>query len=228
MLSPRSSFLAGVKAILPISLGVIPFGLISGVIAIEVGLPIVAAFAMSLLVFAGAAQLVAAQLISVNTPSLIIILATCIVNLRFIMYSASIAPYFAHLSRPWKWLSAYLLTDQAYALAITHFMQHPHNVYKHWYFLGAGFTMWCVWQVGSAIGILLGTQVPAGWQLDFTIPLAFMALLMPAITDRVFAVVALVAAITAVLTATLPFKLGLLISAFVGISIGLLLKEKTA
>src|SRR5512136_1714836 len=123
MHSRRSEFVAGIKAELPILLGVTPFGMIYGVLAMGAGLPANAAMAMSSIVFAGSAQFVGAQLIRVGTPGIVIVLTTFIVNLRHMLYSASIAPHLAHLSRRWKWLLAYLLTDEAYAVTITHYIQ---------------------------------------------------------------------------------------------------------
>ena len=123
MPSPRSEFLAGVKAELPILLGVIPFGLIYGVLASGAGLPASLSLAMSSIVFAGSAQFIAAQLIGAGTPALVLILTTLVVNLRHMLYSASVAPYVKHLRPPWKWLLAYLLTDEAYAVTILHYQE---------------------------------------------------------------------------------------------------------
>ena len=158
MRSPRSEFIAGVRAELPILLGVTPFGMIYGVLAMGAGLPVGAAMAMSSIVFAGSAQFVGAQLIRSGTPGMVIVLTTFIVNLRHMLYSASIAPHLAHLSRRWKWLLAYLLTDEAYAVTITRYNQAADSANKHWYLLGAGLALWSTWQVSTAVGIFLGAQ----------------------------------------------------------------------
>lgn len=123
--SPRRAFGNGVKGVAPILLGVIPFGMIYGVLAVGAGLTPLAAQAMSSVVFAGSAQFVAAGLFRVGAPGVVLVLTTLIVNLRHVLYSASVAPYLAHLSWRWKALLAYLLTDEAYAVAITHYLSLP-------------------------------------------------------------------------------------------------------
>ena len=220
--SSHSEFIAGVKAELPILLGVIPFGMIYGVLAMSAGLPVGAAMAMSSIVFAGSAQFVGAQLIRLGTPGIVIVLTTFIVNLRHMLYSASIAPHLAHLSRKWKWLLAYLLTDEAYAVTITRYNQvAADSANKHWYLLGAGLALWSTWQVSTAVGIFLGAQVPSSWSLDFTLALTFIALVVPVLRDRPSMAAALSAGVIAVLAADLPYKLGLMIAAIGGIAIGL-------
>ena len=223
MPSSRSEFIAGVKAELPILLGVIPFGLIYGVLASSAGLPASLAQAMSSIVFAGSAQFIAAQLIGAGTPALVLILTTLVVNLRHMLYSASVAPYIKHLRPQWKWLLAYLLTDEAYAVTILHYQETEDTplAHKHWFFLGAGLALWSTWQVSTAVGIFVGAQVPASWSLDFTLALTFIALVVPALKDRAGWVAALVGGTVAVLAAGLPFKLGLILAALTGILAGL-------
>jgi 4-azaleucine resistance transporter AzlC len=223
--SRRLEFIAGVKAELPILVGVSPFGMIYGVLALSAGLPATLAFAMSFVVFAGSAQFVAAQLVGAGAPGIVIIFTTFIVNLRHALYSASVAPYLKHLGRRWKWLLAYLLTDEVYAVAITRLVQESASPSRspcvQWYCLGAGLAQWSVWQASTAVGIALGTQIPPGWALDFTIALTFIALVVPALTDRPSVAAALSAGIIAVLAAGWPHKLGLIAAAVGGILVGL-------
>ena len=225
MLSRRSEFMSGVQAELPILLGVSPFGLIYGVLAVGAGLPPALAFAMSSVVFAGSAQFVGAQLIGSGAPAIVILSTTFIVNLRHALYGASVAPHVKHLSLRWKYLLAYLLTDEVYAVTITRFAREsasgfgsPH---RHWYFLGAGVAQWTAWQASTAMGIALGAQIPPGWGLDFTVALTFIALVVPAITDRPSLAAALSAGIVALLAAGWPYNLGLVVAAIIGISVGL-------
>ena len=226
MVSKRSEFLNGIKGILPILLGVLPFGLIYGVSARSAGLPVIAAQAMSFIVFAGSAQFVTVQLISAGVPVVIIVLTACLLNLRHALYSASVAPYVKQLPRRWKMLLAYVLTDEAYAVTITHYHQGDEIGYKHWYFLGTGLTLWIVWQISTAIGIVLGANVPASWSLDFTLPLTFIALVIPSLRTRAEWIAAAAAGVVAVLAAGLPLNLGLLVATLVGIALGLGLEVK--
>lgn len=226
MNSPRSEFFAGVKAEAPLLLGVIPFGMIYGVLAISAGLPPVVAQAMSLIVFAGSSQFIGVRLIGEGALAVVILVTTFIVNLRHGLYSASVAPYIRHLSRLWKWLLAYLLTDEAYAIAILHYepqdIDQPAN--KHWYHFGTGITLWSSWQLSTAVGIFLGAQVPASWGLDFTLALTFIAIVVPALKDRPSVAAALSAGIVAVLADDLQYQLGLILAAAVGIFVGVIVE----
>jgi 4-azaleucine resistance transporter AzlC len=227
--SPRQEFWSGVKAELPILVGVIPFGMIYGVLALSAGIPPAAAQAMSAIVFAGSSQFVAAQLFGITAPGLVIIMTAGIINLRHALYSASVAPYIRFLHPIWKWLLAYLLTDEAYAVAITHYGsedKNPSMGNKHWFFLGAGLALWSSWQLSTALGIFLGAQVPKSWSLDFTLALTFIALVVPGLKDKPAIACALSAGICAVLLAGLPYGLGLFAAAMVGIGVGLNLEVR--
>ncbi|WP_227355349.1 AzlC family ABC transporter permease [Haladaptatus salinisoli] len=224
MSSPRADFLSGVRVSLPITLGIVPFGTVAGVAAVSVGIPAVHALAMSVVIFAGASQLAAVELIGKSAPAAVIVLTVLIINLRMMMYSASIAPHFERLSTRWKAALSYLLTDQAYAVSLVEF-ESDETTNRRWYYLGVAAPLWVTWQAATVAGILLGANVPAGWHLDFAIPLVFLAVLVPAVTDRPTVVAALVGGTTAVAADGLPFDLGLVVAAIVGIAAGLLVEE---
>ena len=140
--TPLREYWRGVRDEAPILLGVAPFGLIFGALAIAAHIEIPVAQAMSSIIFAGASQFIAAQMIGTGTSGLVILLVVFVVNLRHALYSASVAPHVRHLAPGWKFLLAYLLTDEAYAVTITHYHQDDDPTNKHWYFLGAGLTLW--------------------------------------------------------------------------------------
>ena len=173
-------FLAGWRDELPIVLGVAPFGMIYGLLALSAGLSHGTAQAMSSVVFAGSAQFIAAQLIRESSPAGVIVLTVFVVNLRHALYSASMAPHLRALRPGWKAGLAYLLTDEAYAVAITRYLRDAGrsevSPYRHWYVFGAGLTLWAAWQWSTAAGIFVGARVPASWSLDFTLALTFIAL----------------------------------------------------
>ncbi|MES0361599.1 MAG: AzlC family ABC transporter permease [Anaerolineales bacterium] len=224
---PRDEFLAGVKAVLPMMIGVIPFGMIYGILALNAGLPASAAQAMSAIIFAGSSQFVSAQLFSLSVPAVINVFTVGVINLRHSLYSASISPYVAKLPNRWKWTLAYLLTDEAYAVTILRYQEEDDDHNKHWFFLGAGLTLWTTWQLSTAAGVFLGVSVPASWSLDFTLALIFIALTVPAIKDRASLGAAVSAGVIAVIAFSLPLKLGLLAAAFIGIVVGLLIERKS-
>jgi 4-azaleucine resistance transporter AzlC len=222
----RQEFFNGVRAVLPLLVGVSPFGMIYGVLARQAGIPANAAQAMSSILFAGSAQFIIAQLFSSPTPAAIMILTIAVVNLRHALYSASIAPYVKHLRPAWKAILSYLLTDEAYVVSILHYEDGTDDGNKQWFFLGAGLGLWLIWQLSTAAGILLGAVIPPAWSLDFTLPLTFIAIVLPALKDRAAVVAALVAGVIAVLAFGLPYKLWLVVAALVGITAGLLVEGR--
>ena len=161
-----------------------------------------------------------------------VVATVAVVNLRHALYSASVAPFVRRLNAGWKALLAYLLTDEAYAVVITRYLRDEGRAtappYRHWYFLGAGATLWACWQVSTAAGVFLGAKVPESWSLDFTLPLTFIALVFPGLRDRPAAAAALSAGVLAVLAAGLPYKLGLMVAALVGIAVGLVAEGRRA
>jgi 4-azaleucine resistance transporter AzlC len=225
----RSEFIAGVRAEVPILLGVIPFGLIFGVLAIGAGLSPVLAQAMSFIVFAGSAQFIAIPLLGAGVATAVLWLTTFIVNVRHMLYSASVAPFMQQLPAGWRWLLAYLLTDEAYVVSILHYNDDTvSDTHKHYFLLGAGLTLWTTWQMSTAAGIFLGGQVPNSWGLDFTLALTFMAMVMPVLKDRPSVAAALAAGIVAVLANSLPYKMGLMLAAVTGIIVGMLIEGRGA
>ena len=224
---PRAEFLSGLKAELPLMIGVIPFGMIYGILAIAAGLPPSAAQAMSVIIFAGSSQFVSAQLFGLGAPAIINFFTIGVINLRHALYSASIAPYLQKLPNRWKLLLAYLLTDEAYAVTIIYYQEHSDDRNKHWFFLGSGLTLWTTWQLSTAAGILLGASVPASWSLDFTLALIFIALVVPTLKDRASLGAALTAGVAAVLLFSLPLKTGLLAASLIGILVGLFLEGRS-
>ena len=220
MSKQHRSFWAGVRAELPLLIGVAPFGMIYGVLALNAGLTPAPAQMMSSIVFAGSAQFITAQLVRDAVPGLVIVLTIAVVNLRHLLYSASIAPYVRSLPMRWKLLLSYLLTDEAYAVTILHYEQGESNPSGHWFFLGAGLALWTCWQMCTALGILLGATLPEAWPLDFALPITFIALIMPALKDRPATAAALSAGIVALLAYGLPYKLGLMLAGVLGIVVG--------
>ena len=166
------------------------------------------------------------QLVHEATPGLVIVLTIAVVNLRHILYSASLAPYVASLPTRWKAILSYLLTDEAYAPTILHYERDGVTPHIHWFWLGAGCTLWVFWQISTAVGIFLGTALPEAWSLDFALPLTFIAMLMPVLRDQPAIAAAVSAGLVALLTFSLPYRLGLILAALVGILIGTLLERR--
>lgn len=221
-----SMFWSGVREEVPLLVGVFPFGMIYGALALNAGLGLAASQMMSSIVFAGSAQFITAQLVHDAAPGLVIVLTIAVVNLRHMLYSASLAPYLEKLPIRWKALLAYLLTDEAYAPTALKFEREGASPLGHWFLLGAGLALWSTWQVSTGLGIFLGASIPQNWPLDFALPLTFIALVMPVLRNRPAVMAALSAGLVALLAYNLPFKLGLILAALTGILVGTLLEGR--
>lgn len=216
-----------VRDVSPLLIGVAPFGVIAGVAAVDAGLSPVQAYSLSPLIFAGAAQLATLDLLARDAAVAVVILTPLVINARHIMYSAALAPWFRPLPTTRKAGLAYLMTDQAFAMSILRYARTEEPIGDRVaYYLGVALSLWLTWQVTSIIGIAVGGGIPPEWSLDFAVPLVFLALLFPSITDRPTAVAAVVGAAVAVAAADLPFNLGLPVGAMSGITAGFLVEAR--
>ena len=216
-MSSRTAFQAGLRDVVPVVVGIVPFGLVAGAAAVDAGLSGLQAVGLSVVVFAGASQLAAIDILGNNAPLAVVVGTILVVNLRMVMYSASIAPTFGDVRARWRALVAYLLTDQAYALSVTR-----EDGSRLAYYLGVAAPLWVVWQLCTVIGVVVGARVPPWLPLDFALPLVFLALLVPAIDDATTAAAALVGGTLATLGTGLPYELGLPLGAVCGVAAGLL------
>ncbi len=227
MATSRQEFFAGVRAELPLIVGVVPFGFIYGALAVQLGVPASIAQAMSLVIFGGSAQFIAAPLVVAQAPAAVLVLTVFAVNLRHALYSASLAPYLSKLSLGWKALLAYMLTDEAYAVAIARFQKPDEAQNRHWFLFGTEATLWIFWMLSTALGIIVGAQASAEWSLDFVLPLTFIGIVVPMLKNRAYVICAIVAAIGGVIAFGLPYKLGYIVAAIVAIAIGFVIEKRT-
>lgn len=231
-MSPRCrSALLGARDTIPMLVGALPFGIIFGTLAVSSGFSATATLAMSALVFAGSAQFIAIGLIASGTGLLVILLTTLIVNLRHLLYSASLLPYVRHLSQRWRLPLAFWLTDESYAVAHRHYLNSQVPLAdKHWYFLGSCIAMYSNWFACTLVGVLLGRSLPglAGWGLDFAMVATFIGIVVPLLRTRPMLIAALVAAAVAVAAHGLPYKLGLMLAALAGVVAGILAERRVA
>jgi len=190
------------------------------------GIAPLVAMLISVVVFAGASMVAAAQLLASGTPALLVVLTTLFINLRFMMYSASLRLHFGREPLGWRLLMAYLQADNVYGLTIMRYADKPDAPGERDFFMGAALVVWAAWQLAVAAGILIGAGVPASWRLEFAAPLAFIAMTIPLLRDRAMVGAAIVAGLTVVASNALPFKLSIPIAALAGIGAGLALERK--
>ncbi len=212
------SFGSGVMKVSPLMLGVIPFGIICGASSIEAGISAKEAVLMSVVVFAGASQLAVVQLMHSEASWLVILVTGIVINLRMLMYSVSLAGYLGNESTLRKMGVAYLLTDQAYATSLQEFRENRSGtLHRLMFYLGVAGLMWLSFIVSTAVGAVLGRVIPSAWDLGFSVPLTFLALLMNTVKKPEFRKAAWLGAGCGILLHGLPFNLGMLLGAVAGI-----------
>lgn len=220
----RESIKQGLKDGFPTVVGSMPFGMLVGSASTAAGMDPWMAMAMSIIVYAGASQLAAIQLMAQAAPALIVVATVLVVNLRFVLYSATLAPFFRQFPTLERTAMAYLITDHVFALVSTKALDergHANaSLHVPTYYLTITVAQWIFWQITVAFGIFLGTLIPKEWSLDFAIPLVFLAIVMPALATRAHWVTAITASIAALFAAALPLKLGLIAAALVGVAMG--------
>lgn len=192
---------AGASAVAPMLLGVVPFGLVAGAAPVAHGFGGETAMGLSTVVFAGASQLAIVDVLSQGGSAVVAILAACTINLRMVLYSASLAPYLAHESTRRRLGAAYLLNDQVYALSVTHWAGEQRAEGRLAFYLGAGVLLWAGWVAATIAGVLLGSAVPDSVPLDFAVPLVFLVLLIPLLVDRPAVAAAVAGGVVAVVAA---------------------------
>jgi len=215
---------AGMAAVAPMMVGVIPFGLVAGATPVARGLGGATAIGFSTIVFAGASQLAAIDVLADGGSALVAATAACTINLRMLLYAASLAPHLAHVSLGRRLGAAYVLVDQNYAVAIARWSTGETDPASRLpFYLGAGGLLWTVWQLSTLVGVVVGARVPDDVPLDFAVPLVFLVLLVPTLGAPPALAAAAAGGGGAVLAAELGAgDLSILAGAVIGIAAGVL------
>jgi predicted branched-subunit amino acid permease len=225
-MSWRDDARAGATAVLPLLLGVVPFGLVAGAAPVEGGLGAWSAIGFSTIVFAGASQLAAIDVLVDGGTWVVAAIAACTINLRLLLYSASLAPHLARFPLRQRLLVGYVLTDQAYVETITRWQSGTVPTLAFYY--GAALTLWGSWQVATIVGALGGGAVPDDVPLTFAVPLAFLVLFVPLLVNRPAVAAAVAAGVVSLLTLELGADdLSILLGAIAGIAAGAITEALT-
>jgi predicted branched-subunit amino acid permease len=221
----RDAWLDGLRVVAPALVALAAWGLVTGVAMVKSGLTQWQALGMSALMFAGSAQLASLPLIAAGAPIWVVLLTTAVVNLRFVIFTAGLQPYFRHLPVGRRMLLGYVTGDVSFALAVSRWSTEPLPAQgsreRTWFYLGICSGTWLTWQASSVAGIFLGGGIPAGLGLDFVAILALLALVLPMIAGAPTIAGALVAGVVAVLAAGVPLKLGLVVAVLAGIGVAM-------
>ena len=217
-------FWKGVLAQIPVQLGVVPFGLVFGVLGIASGLTVLQTILMSSIIFGGASQVVFAQLWSIGASPIVTGGSVAIINSRHIIYSANISQYISVLSLRWRLTLGYLLTDEAFAISFQEFENR--NRFAHYHLLGGGLTLWVFWQISTVTGVFLGANIPPYLNLEFAIPLTFIAIILPRLKSIAQISTAVTAGIIAIFGQEIPYGLWIIVASISGMFIGGLINQR--
>jgi 4-azaleucine resistance transporter AzlC len=206
-------FFKGVLDVCPLMIPVVPFGIIFGVLAIDLGFNAYITMGMSIIIFGGASQIIFLQLFSAGASSLVILSSVGAVNSRHLLYGAVLSEHLSDLKIIWKIIISYFLVDQAFAVS-NYYLKKNKGKNKHFHLLGAGFTCWTIWQITTFLGIILGSIVPDKLGLTFAIPLTFLALLVNDFRKLINVIVIIISGSIATLGyQVIPFKAYVIVAA---------------
>ena len=225
MESKINIFLKGIIDVSPLMIPVIPFGLIFGVLSIDIGFSPLETIGMSIIIFGGASQIILLQLVSGGASSLVIISSVGAVNSRHLLYGAVVSEHLSDLKLIWKIIISYFLVDQAFASS-NDFLKNNKNTNKHFHLFGGGVTCWIIWQTTTVLGIVLGSFIPEKLGLSFAVPLTFLALLVNDFRKLINLVVIIISGLVATLGYNyIPFKAYVIIAGLTALLAGAFLTK---
>ena len=218
-------FIKGIIDVSPLMIPVVPFGLIFGILAIDIGFSPLATMGMSLIIFGGASQILLLQLFSGGASSLVIISSVGAVNSRHLLYGAVVSEHVSDLKLIWKIIISYFLIDQAFARSNDYFKKN-NNKNKYFHLIGGGFTCWVIWQSTTFLGIILGAAIPEKLGLSFAVPLTFLALLVNDFRKVINVIVIITSGFVATLGYNyIPYKAYVIVAGLAGLLIAIILTK---
>ena len=225
MKSNYKIFLKGIIDVSPLMIPVVPFGLIFGILAIDIGFSPLATMGMSLIIFGGASQIVLLQLFSGGASSLVIISSVGAVNSRHLLYGAVVSEHVSELKLIWKIIISYFLIDQAFARSNEYFKKN-NDKNKYFHLIGGGVTCWVIWQTTTFLGIILGSAIPEKLGLSFAVPLTFLALLVNDFRKMINVIVIIISGLVATLGYNyIPYKAYVIVAALTGLFVAMILTK---
>ncbi|WP_428079811.1 AzlC family ABC transporter permease [Candidatus Pelagibacter sp.] len=223
MLTKKQLFTRGMLDISPHMLSVVPFGIICGAIGVELGFDPLLVYAMSIIIFGGASQIVFLQLLSGGASGLIAATSVGVINSRHLLYGAVLSEYLEKLSLIKKLLISYIIVDQGFAESNKFFKKNKSEQYLHYHLIGTGCTMWVCWQISTLSGIILGSFVPEELGLKFAIPLTFIAIVIQDLKKIDHLIVMIVCGLSSLLFYDAPFRSYIIIAPIIALFVAALI-----
>ena len=223
MLSKSEIFKRGSLDIAPHMLSVIPFGIICGAIGVEMGFSPYLVYAMSIIIFGGASQIVFLQLLSAGASTFIAVTSVGIINSRHLLYGAVLSEYLEKLTLLKKLIISYFIVDQGFAESNKYFKKNKNQKNIHYHLLGTGITLWICWQISTIMGIILGSFIPDELGLKFAVQHTFIAILVSEFRKIDQVIVILVSGISSLLFFDAPLKSYIIISPIIALIVAFLI-----
>lgn len=221
-----SQFRRGFKSMLPIAPGIIPFGAVMGTVSADAQMSFLQTVLMNIFIFAGASQIAAVELMKYQAAIWVVVCTGLIINLRFLLYSAALSPVVQNEPFLKKFFSAFCVTDQSYAVMSANQDSFRSNHEAVQFYIGSCVCMLIVWHSSVIAGFIFGNFAPKSISLDYAIPLSFVALLMPTLKNKKYVIVAIFSSVVSLVLNTLPYRMGLMVTALLGIALAYFLTRK--
>ena len=218
-LCKRPLFRSGAIDAVPMAIGIAAWGLVAGVAMAKSGMGVALAVFMSVVVYAGSAQIAALPLITAGAPIWVVWATTLCVSLRFMAFSFQYRPYFVHLPRKCRIALSFLMGDTNFVLFLRRFPEPVPGESHEDYFLGSAVVTFGVWQLTIITGIVAGNIIPPSWGLGFAGTMALLALTCTQLRNPSTWVAAIIAACAAVAAYALPLKLNILVAIAAAVAI---------
>lgn len=221
-IDPRA-FREGLRVMLPLSVAIAVWGLVTGVAMVNSGMPVWLGVLMTVTVYAGSAQLAVLPLLALGTPLPVVWVTALVVNLRFVIFAASSRAAFVALPLRQRALAGYLNGDLGFGLFSLRFADDPRRgTPEQWgYFYGVAVANWAVWQVSSLVGLLVGGLAPSAWGLELAAYLALLAVLVPLAAKLPAIAGVAVAVVLSLVTVSWPMRTGLLVAVVGGVAVAI-------
>ncbi|WP_427312611.1 AzlC family ABC transporter permease [Cupriavidus sp. H39] len=224
----RAGFIDGARRFAPSLPAVFSWGLVTGVAMSKSVLTVPEAIGMSLLVYAGSAQLAVLPLFAAGLPLWTIWLTAAMVNLRFVIFSAGMQPHFSYLTLARRTVLGFFNGDLHFVYFLQKYSTPGYEPGKEGYFWGMALTNFCMWQVSSIIGIVLASLFPDSWGLGLAGTMALIPVMIATINSRSTLMAVVISAVLALLCFDLPYRLGLVVAVVGAIAAGMASDELAA
>jgi len=217
----RASFREGMRDASPIFVGLLPTGAVTGIAIAGAGFGYGEALASSTVMFSGMAQIAAVELVSVRAPLIIVMVTVMMINLRYVLYSATFSTVMRRESFVRRASLTYFLSDTLFARTVSRTTDPNFDSSIFWaYSMGIGVISVLSWVIGTSLGFFAGDSIPDQVPMDFAVPMMILALLFPVLRSAPMIIAALFGGGVALIAAGMPANLGILVGALSGIVAG--------